>query len=1027
MNYKEFIAKQNDKLEESFTVKDHTGKTVHTAYTSSEAKKKAEELTSKTGNKHTAGFERTATVKEAEELEEGVEISHDRFVRSHGKKAKDAGPTRWMFTHKRMGDVNRKDDSEFHEAPHGSFADAKKSASAWAKKHGHSTAYVMEEVEQIEEETIHVGYTNSRGIWIKTSTHKNVKDANAAMKELEKAGKKGVQKRYDYNGSIDPGAMMTYTRESEQIEELSQDTIKSYKKKAWASMGKALKSGNNPEGIKTTSKRLDGLNRTKQRTEEVERIEELSKDTLASYHSKAIGDRHSKDLARVTANRQGEHEKALKLGTKVYNRSVGLEKAKDKFFKEETEVEEGIKRPTTADRFHIVKPDSDRPANLASYPSLETAKAARDKDHPGAKIHQVGPKGAVKKIHEEVEIEEGYVVHYHNAKGEKQDGNSKVFKDETSAKKHADRGNKVDKVGGKYVVKRINDKGHVTEAKKKKECGTPLENAHDDDYKEKKMDEQMKSPFDWKGYIEQSKKQKGVKSTGDTKTGHEVKKISTGTVYTKKANKDGEYSSHDEKKAAGEEPVKRGRGRPAGSYGSYKARSDETNAAAKAKAAASKAANRAKLKEAFDEEFVASLFEDFTEEQEFLDFEDLMQCEEFEQLDELSKGTLKSYFVKAATDRYDTLRKAKRKDKKGQDIKPEIDREAKRLDGMTKSQRRLAKEEVELEEADKLALRGLHTANPQSIPDYRRSTEAGKKSLAKKNTPDLKGAIKSALGKHTKPVLPEEVEHISEEQWETMSDDDFDDLIENFEQLDELSKGTLKSYVRKAATGTKGAVRYGFDSGRKLALGDDEGTEKDFRKANNRSKGIVKAVDRLTKEEVEQIEELYKDPDKHFSKQSKPMQDAINLHQRKGKSYWEAVRAAKSHVKEEVESLDENVTKVAAFKSKDRDGNQHNFNVYKNAKTGNHYHMVVNPATKNSHGASTVIDDKGKGHAGAEAHAKEVVALVAKGKHKEALDHLNKQSYSKFSVHEEFESQEVEQQLDESINKYANFLARTKK
>lgn len=51
-------------------------------------------------------------------------------------------------------------------------------------------------------------------------------------------------------------------------------------------------------------------------------------------------------------------------------------------------------------------------------------------------------------------------------------------------------------------------------------------------------------------------------------------------------------------------------------------------------------------------------------------------------------------------------------------------------------------------------------------------------------------------------------------------------------------------------------------------------------------------------ESVEDIEEEYKDPDKHYAKQSKKMQDAINLHLRKGKTYWEAVRASKVHVKE---------------------------------------------------------------------------------------------------------------------------------
>ena len=48
-----------------------------------------------------------------------------------------------------------------------------------------------------------------------------------------------------------------------------------------------------------------------------------------------------------------------------------------------------------------------------------------------------------------------------------------------------------------------------------------------------------------------------------------------------------------------------------------------------------------------------------------------------------------------------------------------------------------------------------------------------------------------------------------------------------------------------------------------------------------------------------------KDIDAHFKKQSKKMQDAINLHLRKGNSYWDSYRKAKVHVKEEVEETDE--------------------------------------------------------------------------------------------------------------------------
>jgi len=80
------------------------------------------------------------------ELDEAIEVSHDRYMRSHGKRA-SSGTGSWMFTHKRMGDVDHKNEKEVYSAPSGKFSDAKKAAQKWAKKHGHSTIYVMEEVE----------------------------------------------------------------------------------------------------------------------------------------------------------------------------------------------------------------------------------------------------------------------------------------------------------------------------------------------------------------------------------------------------------------------------------------------------------------------------------------------------------------------------------------------------------------------------------------------------------------------------------------------------------------------------------------------------------------------------------------------------------------------------------------------------------------------------------------------------------------------------------------------------------------
>jgi hypothetical protein len=68
--------------------------------------------------------------------------------------------------------------------------------------------------------------------------------------------------------------------------------------------------------------------------------------------------------------------------------------------------------------------------------------------------------------------------------------------------------------------------------------------------------------------------------------------------------------------------------------------------------------------------------------------------------------------------------------------------------------------------------------------------------------------------------------------------------------------------------------------------------------------------------------------DKHFEKQSPKMQNAINLHLRKGLDYTSAVKAAAKHVKEEAEELDElsdttldNYKEKAAKEIRDADDN----------------------------------------------------------------------------------------------------------
>jgi hypothetical protein len=143
--------------------------------------------------------------------------------------------------------------------------------------------------------------------------------------------------------------------------------------------------------------------------------------------------------------------------------------------------------------------------------------------------------------------------------------------------------------------------------------------------------------------------------------------------------------------------------------------------------------------------------------------------------------------------------------------------------------------------------------------------------------------------------------------------DDFRRLRkEEVEQIDEIGdtkagKETLKRYVKKASGRVADKSRHAGDieNRRDISPAAKEVLTKHDRKIGNSLKGISRATDKLTKEEVEHIDEAEKDKDKHFSSQPKKMQDAINMHLRKGKDYWSAVRASKVHVKEEVEQVDE--------------------------------------------------------------------------------------------------------------------------
>jgi hypothetical protein len=91
---------------------------------------------------------------------------------------------------------------------------------------------------------------------------------------------------------------------------------------------------------------------------------------------------------------------------------------------------------------------------------------------------------------------------------------------------------------------------------------------------------------------------------------------------------------------------------------------------------------------------------------------------------------------------------------------------------------------------------------------------------------------------------------------------------EEADQIDELSKQTLGSYIKKSShdVATKGALVRHFATKSKdekskdnfmQARKDDETANKIFNKSWKRRQGMAKAVDRMTKEEVEQMAEAF--------------------------------------------------------------------------------------------------------------------------------------------------------------------------
>jgi hypothetical protein len=222
-------------------------------------------------------------------------------------------------------------------------------------------------------------------------------------------------------------------------------------------------------------------------------------------------------------------------------------------------------------------------------------------------------------------------------------------------------------------------------------------------------------------------------------------------------------------------------------------------------------------------------------------------CEEVEPIEELSKGTLASYVPKAArsarihgqiSSEYksasDRARKSSMKDSLDRLSKKYKNKAWSREDGIKRAADKLAKEEVQIDELSKGTLASY--AKASTFDAAKQGNEIAKlgnnlSALSKVNGPLSK--LNKRLAGHSKAV---------------------DKLAkEEVEQIDELSKKTLGSYVKKASSDLNKTAR----AAGSLSSKNDSNAENTTIAADKRESGIKKAATKLAKEEVEQEQSPY--------------------------------------------------------------------------------------------------------------------------------------------------------------------------
>ena len=194
-----------------------------------------------------------------------------------------------------------------------------------------------------------------------------------------------------------------HKEEFEQIDEISQSTVSNYKAKA-DDYTRKYKYSNNPPSVKTKlAKRIEGSKRAEERLkEDTEQIDELSRDTLLSYANKVSLDsqKHSKDPTK----RSGEKASRSVTGyARAHNR---LEKPV-KESKEYDEAQEHLSKANDADAKGDKKSFHAHMANhhdsMSEWHDSKGRSASADKHAEKADYHHE------KSLSEGIEMDEGFI------------------------------------------------------------------------------------------------------------------------------------------------------------------------------------------------------------------------------------------------------------------------------------------------------------------------------------------------------------------------------------------------------------------------------------------------------------------------------------------------------------------------------------------------------------------------------------------------------------------------------------------